>query len=87
MRIISIFLIHAAFSYISFQLIDSLILLLLNLLADELTANLDTKSSEQIIGLLMELNKSGQTIVMVTHELELAGEAGRQDNLVEGWED
>ncbi len=47
------------------------------LLADEPTANLDTKSSEQIINLLMELNKSGQTIVMVTHEPELGKRADR----------
>lgn len=47
------------------------------LLADEPTANLDTKSSEQIIDLLIELNKSGQTIVMVTHELDLGKRADR----------
>lgn len=47
------------------------------LLADEPTANLDTKSSGQIINLLMELNKSGQTIVMVTHETELGKRADR----------
>ncbi len=47
------------------------------LLADEPTANLDTKSSEQIINLLKDLNKSGQTIVMVTHEPELGRRADR----------
>ncbi len=47
------------------------------LLADEPTANLDTKSSEQVINLLRELNKSGQTIVMVTHEPELGKRADR----------
>ncbi len=47
------------------------------LLADEPTANLDTKSSEQIINLLMELNESGQTIVMVTHEPEWGKRADR----------
>ncbi len=47
------------------------------LLADEPTANLDTKSSEQIINLLKDLNKSGQTIVMVTHEPELGRQADR----------
>ncbi len=47
------------------------------LLADEPTANLDTKSSEQVINLLKELNKSGQTIVMVTHEPELGKRADR----------
>ncbi len=47
------------------------------LLADEPTANLDTKSSVQIINLLKELNRSGQTIVMVTHEPELGKRADR----------
>lgn len=47
------------------------------LLADEPTANLDTKSSEQIINLLKHLHKSGQTIVMVTHEPELGRQADR----------
>lgn len=47
------------------------------LLADEPTANLDTKSSEQIIDMLIELNESGQTIVMVTHEPEWGKRADR----------
>lgn len=54
------------------------------LLADEPTANLDTKSSEQIIDLLIELNKSGQTIVMVTHEPELGKRADRIIRLKDG---
>ncbi len=54
------------------------------LLADEPTANLDTKSSEKIIDLLMELNKSGQTIVMVTHEPELGKRADRIIRLKDG---
>lgn len=47
------------------------------LLADEPTANLDTKSSEHVMDFLTELNKSGQTIVMVTHEPELGKRADR----------
>ncbi|MEI6042643.1 MAG: ABC transporter ATP-binding protein [bacterium] len=40
------------------------------LFADEPTANLDSESSQMIIQIFMELNKKGQTIVMVTHEDE-----------------
>jgi len=45
--------------------------------ADEPTGNLDTKSEEEIITLLEELNREGITIVMVTHEQEIAGHAKR----------
>lgn len=40
------------------------------LFADEPTANLDSASSSNIVDVLMDLNKKGQTIVMVTHEKE-----------------
>lgn len=42
------------------------------LLADEPTGNLDRENTEGIMNLLLELNGSGQTILMVTHDLELA---------------
>lgn len=42
------------------------------ILADEPTGNLDTKSSVEIIDLLKELNRRGRTIVMVTHEADIA---------------
>jgi putative ABC transport system ATP-binding protein len=48
------------------------------LLADEPTGNLDSKTSDAIMGLLKELNENGQTIVMVTHEPEIADNAQRQ---------
>ena len=47
-------------------------------LADEPTGNLDSKTSDSIMDLLKELNREGQTIVMVTHEAEIAEHAKRQ---------
>ncbi|MDR2430748.1 MAG: ABC transporter ATP-binding protein, partial [Candidatus Margulisbacteria bacterium] len=47
------------------------------LFADEPTGNLDTKSEEEVLKILRDLNKNGMTIVMVTHEKEIAGQAGR----------
>lgn len=45
--------------------------------ADEPTGNLDTKSEEEIIVILKELNRQGKTIIMVTHEKEVAEHAER----------
>lgn len=42
------------------------------ILADEPTGNLDSKSSEEIMGIFQELNNEGVTIVMVTHEPDIA---------------
>jgi putative ABC transport system ATP-binding protein len=47
------------------------------LLADEPTGNLDTRTSVEIMGLFQQLNEHGVTIVMVTHELDVARFAKR----------
>ena len=54
------------------------------ILADEPTGNLDTKSSQEIMGLLKELNEQGHTIIMVTHEHDIAGWASRVLTLRDG---
>lgn len=47
------------------------------ILADEPTGNLDTKSEEELISILKNLNQKGKTIIMVTHEREIAQHAKR----------
>lgn len=47
------------------------------LFADEPTANLDSESAGRVIDILVDLNKGGQTVVMITHELEYGKRAKR----------
>ena len=54
------------------------------LLADEPTGNLDSSISKQIMQLLIELNQAGQTIVMVTHEDDIAENANRTIHFLDG---
>jgi len=52
--------------------------------ADEPTANLDSETSEQVIQAFLDLNKDGQTIIMVTHEPEYAKLADRTIFMTDG---
>jgi len=54
------------------------------LLADEPTGNLDTQMARGVLDLLEELHRDGATIVMVTHDPELAVRAQREVHIVDG---
>jgi putative ABC transport system ATP-binding protein len=54
------------------------------ILADEPTGNLDTRSSEEIVAILRDLHERGRTIVMITHEPDLAAHAQRIVHLLDG---
>ena len=54
------------------------------LLADEPTGNLDSATGNSILEVLEQLNRSGQTIIMVTHDEHLAQRTGRVVTLVDG---
>ncbi len=54
------------------------------LLADEPTGNLDSLMARQVLDLLEEINRSGTTVVMVTHDSELARRAHRNVQVMDG---
>jgi len=54
------------------------------LFADEPTGNLDTKTGEQIMALLVELNQQGKTVIMVTHESHIASHARKVIHMRDG---
>ncbi|SDJ56323.1 putative ABC transport system ATP-binding protein [Lentzea albidocapillata subsp. violacea] len=53
-------------------------------LADEPTGNLDTDSSREVLGILDRLNAGGRTVVLITHEDEVAAHAMRTVRVVDG---
>lgn len=54
------------------------------LLCDEPTGNLDTANSESVMGLFSQLNDDGTTIVLITHDVEIAGRGTRRVSLLDG---
>jgi putative ABC transport system ATP-binding protein len=54
------------------------------ILADEPTGNLDSQTTLEILSILRELNNQGNTIVLITHEHEVASNAGRTIKLADG---
>ncbi len=52
--------------------------------ADEPTANLDSETSEQVMKVFLDLNREGQTIIMVTHEVQYAHLSHRTITMVDG---
>ncbi len=54
------------------------------ILADEPTGNLDTKSGAEIFSLFRELHRAGKTIIVITHDLNLAKQTERTFRLKDG---
>jgi putative ABC transport system ATP-binding protein len=54
------------------------------LLADEPTGNLDTQSSQEIMGILEGLNHEGMSVILVTHEVDIAAYASREIIIKDG---
>lgn len=57
------------------------------ILADEPTGNLDSKTSEEIMDLLDEIHRNGNTVIVVTHEEDIAAKAHRIIRLIDGMVD
>jgi len=54
------------------------------LLADEPTGNLDSHSGEEIMNMIRQLHKEGSTIILITHDQEVAEQADRVVNILDG---
>lgn len=54
------------------------------ILADEPTGNLDTRSGREIMEILKELNQGGKTIILITHDIDVANQADRNVHIQDG---
>ena len=54
------------------------------ILADEPTGNLDTKSTQEIMEILKELHRSGRTVIIISHDEEIASQAHRVIRILDG---
>lgn len=52
--------------------------------SDEPTGNLDTKSTQEILEILKELHRSGRTVIIITHDEEIASQAHRVIRILDG---
>ena len=54
------------------------------ILADEPTGNLDSNSSKEILGILKQLHEEGRTVILITHDNEIADQANRVIKIMDG---
>ena len=54
------------------------------ILADEPTGALDSKTSAELMSLLQKLNEEGQTIILITHDINVAKRANRMVRIADG---
>ena len=54
------------------------------ILADEPTGNLDSVSARDVLNLMDELHESGRTLILITHDAEVASASGRLVNIRDG---
>ncbi len=54
------------------------------ILADEPTGNLDSHAGREVMNILLELNREGRTVILITHDNEIAAMAGRVVRIRDG---